>query len=276
MTNKTEKRTLVIVASDQHTNSTVGLCPPVVQLDDGGTYHASRGQRWLWDCWLDTWDKVRAYQGWHKVLDLNGDLGELDTKRRSYQLITPNKAFIQGMIIDTLAPALDEVDSVYVKRGTPAHVGKSAWLEEAIAQDITISVPEKTSASWYWLRATASGVRFDTSHHAPMGGLPWTFPNSANKLAFLAMNYYREMDLPIPHVVVRSHNHRYATSFDNYKTSAYFTPAWTLRTEYIHQGREYGVANIGALLFECEDGQYVPRRIDYPIKESRRLWALQM
>jgi len=45
------KRDTVIVAvvADTHPNSTVGLCPPEVELDDGGTYHASKAQRWLWE-----------------------------------------------------------------------------------------------------------------------------------------------------------------------------------------------------------------------------------
>lgn len=270
-------QTLVIDASDHHTNSTVGLCPPVVHLDDGGTYHASRGQRWLWECWLDMWATIRRdYSGWRIVYIIGGDVGELDTKRRSYQLISPNKATIQAMVSEAQAPALDLADAVYVIRGTPAHTGKSAWLEEATAQDITTNVRNKEAHSWYWLRATASGVRFDVGHHSSMGGIPWTAPNSANRLAFLAMNYYHENELPVPHVILRSHNHRYATSADNFKASAYFTPAWTLRTEYIHQGKEYGIAQIGAMAFECDGGRYVPRKFDYPIRESRRLWAVQL
>lgn len=277
MTNSIEPRTLVIVASDTHINSTVGLCPPLINLDDGGSYHSSRAQRWLWDCWLDMWDKAGQYTDWRKVVIFNGDIGELDTMRRSYQLISPNKAVIQAMVIDALEPVLAVVDAVYIIRGTQAHTGKGAWLEEAIASDITVNVPNKTSASWYHLRATASGVRLDVAHHASMGGLPWTAPNSANKLAYIAMNYYREMGLPVPHLVIRSHNHRYATSGDNYPVSAYFTPAWQLATEYAYRtGKELSIANIGALAFECEGGNYVPRRFDYPIKESRRLWATSL
>ena len=41
------------VTSDLHAGSTVALCPPKVQLDDGGKYEASKAQLWLWECWLD-------------------------------------------------------------------------------------------------------------------------------------------------------------------------------------------------------------------------------
>ena len=114
----------LICVSDLHINSTVALSPPVVNLDDGGTYHASRGQRWLWECWLDFTERVTGLPG-RKVLLINGDMGELDTKRRSNQLITVNKANIQRLVLDTLEPLVTAVDSLIVIRGTMAHTGKA-------------------------------------------------------------------------------------------------------------------------------------------------------
>src|SRR5512139_2836879 len=99
--------TLLVVISDLHINSTVAVCPPTVNLDDGGSYHATPAQRWLWECWKDAWRKIREQAaGRRVVLLINGDLGELDTKRRSNQLITVNKSTIQSIILETLEPAL--------------------------------------------------------------------------------------------------------------------------------------------------------------------------
>ena len=84
----------LIAVSDLHINSSVAICPPRVQLDDGGTYHPSPGQRWLNECFADFQARVNELKG-VKVLMLCGDMGELDVKRRSNQLITTNKATIQ-------------------------------------------------------------------------------------------------------------------------------------------------------------------------------------
>jgi hypothetical protein len=46
---------LLVLTGDLHVNSTVALCPPTVELDDGGTYHHSRTQAWIWNRWIDFW-----------------------------------------------------------------------------------------------------------------------------------------------------------------------------------------------------------------------------
>ena len=55
----TNERTVVAIAGDLHVNSTVAVCPPVVMLDDGGEYRASKPQRWLWREWVKFWGAVR-------------------------------------------------------------------------------------------------------------------------------------------------------------------------------------------------------------------------
>lgn len=270
--------TLAIVA-DLHINSTVGLCTPVVNLDDGGTYHASRSQRWLHDCWLDYCEKVKVSPG-RKVALINGDVGELDTKRRSYQLVSPNKSTIVKLCIDVLSPLIEQVEAVYVIRGTCAHTGKSAWLEETIANDITNNVPSsKSVASWWHLRAVVEGVRVDVAHHANMGGLPWTEKHAALRLAERTMwRYAITHKQPAPHLIIRSHNHRTADSYHNYETRAIFTPAWCLPTDYnFRAGHENDLADYGGMIITCQDGTYnYDDPVLYTPRESKKLWSLSI
>lgn len=276
----TDKPTAVIGVSDLHINSKVALCTPTVSLDEDDTHRSSRGQRWLWQCWLEFWDTVRVdYQGWRKILVINGDMGELDTKRRSYQIITPNKAIILDMVLNVLAPALDVVDSVYVVRGTQAHVGKSAWLEEAIARDLDHAVRHDGSASWWHIRGKIDGIRYDISHHASMGGLPWNAPNAANKLAAKTIWQYRvKMNQPAPDVIWRSHNHRWADSGKNYDpTYALCLPCWSLATEYAYRiGAENDTADIGAVVDEIKDGIRTERRFKFEPRENRQVWQMSL
>jgi len=271
--------TTIAITGDQHSNSKIALCPPVINLDDGGTYHASRGQRWLWECWLDYWDTVRGIAAGAPIIGVfNGDLGELDTKRRSYQLISPNKAVILELVRQTIAPALAVCDRVYFIRGTQAHVGKSAWLEEEIAQDTTITVRDHQAASWYHLRAKLERVRFDIAHHASMGGLPWSEKHAALRMVERVLwRYAIDMHAESPGVVVRSHNHKYADSGNNYPTVGYCLPCWSLSTEYGYRtGRENDIADIGGIIITVYGDKWEPVVKRYQPKEARRIWAMTM
>lgn len=272
----------VITVSDLHTNSTVGLCTPTVNLDDGGTYTASRTQRWLWDNWCAMWrmlDKQYPAPDWRRVVIFNGDMGELDTKRRSVQLISPNKATIQAIVLDTIQPAIEWARDVYVVRGTPAHVGKSAWLEEAIAHDLSNAVKfsETGAASWWHIRGTFDSVRVDIAHHANMGGQPWTRINAAPRLgAKILWQYEIERHQPAPQLVIRSHNH-YCVNAQMNGTQIWFTPAWTVLTEHGYRsGYENDIAHIGAVVAECDSGSVKVNKIMYEMKGERRVWQTKL
>ena len=52
--------TLLVTFADMHVNSTTGLCPPTVRLDDGGYYYHSQAQlRDLWQPWNECLEYVK-------------------------------------------------------------------------------------------------------------------------------------------------------------------------------------------------------------------------
>jgi hypothetical protein len=233
----------------------------------------------LWDCWLDQAEQVKAIDARRKVLILNGDIGELDTKRRSTQLISGNKATIFSLVLQTIEPLISVVDEVIIIRGTMAHTGKGGWLEEAVAADLDHAIrpgKAKAPASWYHLRGVFAGVRFDIAHHASMGSAPWTEKNAGNKVASIIEWRYRiSMGQAPPHVAIRSHNHRYADSGGNYDTFAVLLPAWTVKTEFVYRiGQENSVADIGSSLFHCDNGNVRHERIIYKAREERKVWKV--
>lgn len=274
-------KAVVVTVSDMHINSSVALCKPVINLDDGGTYHANRTQRWLWECWNDLWKRLGSMYDdtWRKLLLFNGDMGELDTQRRTIQLITPNKATVTGLVFDTIAPAVDWADKVVVIRGTIAHTGKSAWLEEAIANDISncYRYSKEAPASWWHMRTTIDGVRADIAHHASMSGLPWTRKNSAVRLASKTLWQYKiQRDQPAPQLVIRSHNH-ICEDVVMEGCHVWYTPSWTTLTEYGYRmGHENDLAHIGAVVAECEDGKESSHKITYEPKGEKKIWAMKI
>jgi hypothetical protein len=101
--------------------------------------------------------------------------------------------------------------------------------------------------------------------------------NAASKLAERAELYYYRLGKPLPHVVIRSHNHKKADSGDNYSLKAFFTPSWTLKTEFAYrQGHELELADIGGLIFTIEGDKVSHEWVLYPPKENRRVWALKI
>ena len=252
--------TIVAVVGDIHANSTMAVCPPVVNLDDGGTYRASRIQRWLYRNWSGYWDTVaERRKGRRLVIMLNGELAD-DNYHPTTQLVTRNPADMLKLSAEVLAPALSllaDGDAVLVMRGTEAHTGPSAHMDETIARDIGATGPGGDIASHWRLRATIDGVRFDVAHHPPGGGgrMPWTRGTFANKLAAMTIFDCAERGERAPHLLIRGHVHRPDDSYDRYATRALVLPSWQLTTSYGH--RIGGDAlPVGGVIVTCDAGHY--------------------
>jgi hypothetical protein len=213
--------------------------------------------------------------GYRKVLVINGDLGELDRKQRSAQIITQNKATILSMVRDVLEVA--SWDALYIVRGTPAHTGRSSWLEEETGKDLGAVTSDTDVHSWWHIRAVVEGVRLDIAHHGSMGKKPWTRSNSANSLASETIwNYKVERDAQPPDVVVRSHNHIYTSGQIN-NTRVYFTPCWSGISEFGYRiGHESTLPSIGGLVLYCENKKAEMKLYNFIPEKERRIWTLHL
>ena len=240
---------LVAIASDLHTNSTVALCPPRVQLDDGGEYVASQPQRWIWRQWLAFWNEIaekRAAIGGPLFVILNGELAD-DNHHHTTQLVTRNPADQLKLALLCLKPVTDllrDGDRLFVTRGTEAHSGVSSHMDETLARELGAENCSESARnggkdadltfSLQNLRIEVQGVRFDVAHHPPGGGgrVPWTRANFAPRLA--AQTFYEacERGEKPPHLLVRGHVHRPGDSYDAAPVRALILPSWQLSTAY--------------------------------------------
>lgn len=264
-----------LIISDMHVGSSVALCQPAAQLDDGGTHNLSRGQSWLWDNWqrlLEAVDKDRRGPLWTIV---NGDAVEGDTKNRSLQLITRNPATLTRWTAEILDPLAKLSAGLFVLRGTAAHGGQSGNLEEDVAGDLgAIKCPETGAASWWSLLWQCAGVTMDIAHHprGGAGGAPAYRRGFIDRMAWQTMDLYEERGERAPMLVIRSHVHRYFDSYgSNRRVRAITTPAWTLATEYIHRIAPSELADIGAVMVYCDNGEYEVR--PYRFEPSRRVYV---
>ena len=262
---------------DLHIGSTVGLCPRYTELDDGGTYEASKTQRFLLRSWLDFWQRVKARKKkktWVVAL-LNGDIADRN-RHSKYQLVTINRAVIQKMMLAVLEPVLEIADVIIVVRGTEAHTGGSGEMEEWFAADIEAAGDEEAgTASWWCWEATLDGVNVVAAHHpGTNSGRPWTRGGGANRAAAIVMdNYYSEAWKP--QLAIFNHVHHNEDSYDNHPVRAIFNRSFSLKTAYDHRsGRSLQATRIGGLIAEIKDGAIVD--IDKPHYKlpRRKPWSM--
>ena len=260
---------------DLHAGSTLGLHPLAGSaLDDGGTYHPTKGQRWLWDKWNGKfWPRVADTRRDRLALLLNGDLVDGGHHHGTTQATSGNMS-IQLDILDTLLePALAlKPDLIVITRGTAVHTGASACFEELAAKRLRergLPVhPHKSTGALTWWHFTAEfgGVLIDMAHHGQ--GLPkrgWTRKNGANLHAADIFFKHALAKRRCPDLVLRSHIHVHGDSLDNYPVRYIALPAWQLKTEFGHRiaaGGEF--ADIGGVIAQCEDGNLTVDTQLYP------------
>jgi hypothetical protein len=202
------------------------------------------------------------------VVVFNGDIIEVDAKNRTQQTITRNKATIMRMAAECLDPMINGINTYYFVRGTPAHVGKSAQYEEELAADLD---PIKCGKAFTWRRLyiKVESVRLDIAHYASLSGLPYGIIGAAERMAQkIVLSYHDSGDVP-PHLVIRSHNHKFADSTSLHATRAIYTGSFCLPTEYSEQ-LGYDLADIGGLIIRIDGSKYEAEPVRY--KPKGRQW----
>ena len=256
---------LIRVTSDLHAGSTVALCPPKVTLDDGGEYHASKAQLWLWERWQDFWKRgeqrrreLDAY-----CIDLfNGDLTEGD-HHRTTQILSGNPT-AQAAVVNTVlkVPLATKPDGLVFIRGTEAHVGPSAAFEERIALGlkkdgwpVIVDEASGNASHWHWTMEH-QGRLLDFAHHGKFGSRPSTKMNTVIALALDIFTEHAMQGRRHPDLAVRSHMHQYGDTGHIYPTRLIQMMAWQLKTAFVHRISTTGkLSDIGGILITVIDGK---------------------
>lgn len=242
---------LLAVESDMHGGSTVAPCPPRVRLDDGGVYEASALQNWLREQREAYWKAIGALQRQHKA-DLwyisNGDACE-GNHHNSTQVVSthpePQKYVLKKLMqpMEALSPS-----RIFIVRGTEAHVGPSGASEEALAERVKAERdPDSGNWSWWDLTLNVHGTIHNFQHHGKMGGRINLKLNVMIASAWEIFNEYTARGWTPPHVVWRSHLHRYGDTHDAAPVRLIQTPAWQAKTAYVHKVAANSLCDVGAM-----------------------------
>ncbi len=266
------KPLVLAITSDQHCGSTVALAPPVVHLDDGGKYEASKPQQWLWQRWNDYWKRVEQVRRAKKatlVQVYNGDLTEGD-HHKTTQILSGNPT-AQAVVVNEVlrVPLALKPDHIVGIRGTEAHVGPSGAFEERIFTGLRkdgwpVVRDEHTgnSSHWHWTMEY-QGVRLDIAHHGKFGSRPSTKMNTVVALAFDIFTRAAIEGRPHPHLAVRSHMHQVGDTGDIYPTRLIQMPAWQLATAYIHRLNPGAIADVGGIIVTIDKGTIEVEKVIY-------------
>ena len=161
-----------VVVSDTHCGCRLGLCPPEVRLDDGGTYRHSRMQATVWAWWEEFWGEWVPHitKGEPYAVVVNGD--PMDGNHHgSVTQISHNPVDQKHVALAAFRPVVDLCEGrFYMIRGTEAHGGESGNLEENLAEELgAISNEEGQHARWeMWFRLGQALVHY--SHHIGTAG----------------------------------------------------------------------------------------------------------
>jgi len=254
---------LLAVVADTHCNSTIGLCPRRVPLDDGGEYCASDAQRATLRAWGRFWDRAETLKAEYKTrLTVVVDGDALDhPKHATTQVASWNRADILRLTAEIYDHPRQLGGAFYVLRGTEAHTGGNGELEELLADDLDATRDEKTGlASWWWLPLEIGGVTFDIAHHPQTSSRrPWTRGSAAARQAAITWAEYCLAGKKPPDVVLRGHAHYFGDSGTTLPTRCFFLPPWQITTAFGHRlGAGGMVEPVGGMFFLCAGGEYHP------------------
>ncbi len=257
--------TALIVVSDLHVNSTVGLCPPDMELPDGGAYQPNKFQQWLWGNWLHFCKWTARFP--NRAVLLNGDVVQGIHTRRDAQIITTSKTLMRRAAIQVVEPLLDGAGEIFFNIGTEFHDDLGGDDIEEIAKNFDVKPDGETGRYARWvLWLSIQGKLIHATHHISVAGVyPTTPPARAWKLA---KELHVDGGLPLPDVMIRSHVHRFGIYPDSNGRILYTTPAWQLKNAYIWKRNPLAIPSIGGMALWVEDGEIKCLTQRYPVPFS--------
>lgn len=238
---------LVLVLSDLHVGSTVGLLPPQYRTIEGNAIELNAVQAFLWDAWRDMLRWVEdTTAGANYAVVINGDLIEGD-HHGTKQIWSKDTSDHVAAAAEVLQPVLSRASHFFIVQGTESHTNNHEISLGKILR--AQNNPDTGLPAFTRLHLTVHGCRCAFSHHIGTATRSWT---KATALA-AALAEERTQAIKngeqVPQVVVRSHRH----TFDSYtdgRGSVVVTPPWQMLTRFGHKVVPDARCQPGAVLLD--------------------------
>lgn len=250
----------LVVVSDLHVGCRRGLIHPNgVKLDDGGWYKPDKLQRKIWSLWETFWLEFvpTVTQGDKFDVLVNGDVVD-GVHHGATTQVSHNPIDQHRMAMDIILwleeNCSDRWSNLYWTRGTEAHVGKSAHLEEALAKEAGAVQDDEGKHARYelWYRMAGGGLIQAMHHVGTTSSMAYEATALGKELAEIN-NECARWGLEVPDVVVRSHRHRHIEvrlPAKNTTQIAVVTPGWQAKTPFAWKiaGARISVPQFGGIV----------------------------
>lgn len=254
----------IVVVSDTHCGCKLGLCPPEgVTLDDGGAYLPSPLQCKIWAMWDEFWSDWVPEQtrGEPFGVIVNGDAVE-GTHHRATTPISHNIGDQIAIAQACLKPVAQLCEGrFWMVRGTEAHVGISAQIEEGLGKALG-AVPNDQGqyCRWdLWKRVGADYLIHCLHHIGTTGSQAYEATAVHKEMIEEYAEAGRWGEQP-PDISVRSHRHRYIeTTFATRRGRgiSVVTPGWQGKTPFAWKipGGRLSMPQFGGILIRVAHEQ---------------------
>lgn len=223
------KSKLVMVLSDLHVGSTVGLWPEGFVSNEGNTIGQNGLQKWLWSCWSDMTAFTNRIIGNDEFdLVINGDLVE-GIHHRTLQVMTPDVGDQTDAVKQVLGDFAQSCSNLHIIKGTECHTRND---EVRLGRALGATKDKSTGQNaWDSLDLEVHGTLYNFAHHISATARPY-LEASAHSIALGSLTHSRaRTGLPVPKVMVRAHRHRHGIWDDGNQMSV-VTGAWQCLTRH--------------------------------------------
>lgn len=265
----------LVCIADLHVGCKLGLCPPKVKVDDGGTYHASKFQRKVHRWWRQFWDDwvPIATRGDEFGVVLVGDALEGRHHRATTQW-SQNLSDQEKVAQQILEPVVAQCGGRYWHiRGTDAHAGPSGESEESLAKALgAISNEEGQYARhelWKYIGPNKN-ILVHALHHISTTSSQAYESTAVHKEYIAACSSAARWGLRAPDFVVRAHRHRYfrtEVATQNERGVGVVLPGWQGKTPFVFRlalGRLSPPQFGGIMIRFSEEGEpYMRQKVHY-------------
>lgn len=253
---------LILVVSDLHVGSTVGLWPENFISTEGNPIGQNSFQEWLWECWLDMneWVKKITNDNSYDIV-VNGDIVD-GIHHKTLQVMTPDLGDQVSAVKQILGDLTPSAAAIHIIKGTESHtlnqeihVGKALGASKNKANG---------QHAWDYLDLEVNGTLYNFAHH--IGTTARTYLEaSAHSIMLGNLSHARaRTKKPIPSVMVRAHRHRHGIWQDGNQISA-ITGAWQGLTRYGYKVVPDAIPQPSAIIFDARNQE----KSELPLIHSR-------
>jgi len=250
----------IVVTSDWHVASTMGLCPEAgIQVEDSTHIPPNIFQETLYKFWMHFWTEFVPAQiaGAERVVHvINGDMIE-GVHHRQVGIATNNLAWQEAAAIGMYESIPLKADETFMVAGSEAHSGPGSQSDQRIGAAIKATPSEIGSFHWQlWLDVDGAVIQF--AHHIGVTSSAAYETSAPMREMVAGLVEAAQWGNRVPTVFVRSHRHRFTLvplATEHGRISTVITPGWQLRTPYVERIDRMRMPQIGGVVLKVESGE---------------------